>query len=119
MKLIPVGDAFHLANHDPQWGYRKSAQPFDAKAAKPGQLPEQLHSLNVGWNWKNQPDGKTTLGMDGHHANLAGEYLGACVWYEALFGKDVQATPFVPLGLDAEYATALRSFAHRASAAQN
>lgn len=27
--------------------------------------------------------------MDGHHANLAGEYLGACVWYEELFGDSV------------------------------
>ena len=45
-------------------------------------------------------DGKTTLGKDGHHANLAGEYLGACVWYEVLFGESVVGNKYVPPGLD-------------------
>jgi hypothetical protein len=58
-RILPVGDAFHLANRDPQWGFRPSATAFDARNAKPGQLPDQLHSLNVGWNWKKGPDGKT------------------------------------------------------------
>ena len=112
LKLIPVGDAFHLANHDPKWGF-KPGKPFDSKHAKNGELPDQKHSLNVGWKWTTK-DGKTTLGMDGHHANLAGEYLGACVWYEVLFGKSVEPNTFVPPGLSADDATFLRSTAHRA-----
>lgn len=112
--LLPVGDAFHVANRDPKWGFRPAATPFDAKQARPGELPDQLHSLNVGWAWKKQPDGKMKLGMDGHHASTAGEYLGACVWYEVLFGKSVEGDPFVPPGLDAEYARFLRTTAHRA-----
>lgn len=113
VKLIPVGDAFHAANRDPQWGYKVPTAKFDSKSAKPGELPDQTHSLNVGWNWKKQPDGSTKLGMDGHHANMAGEYLGACVWYEVLFGKSVERNVFVPKGLDAEYAKFLQSTAHR------
>ncbi len=114
VRRIPVGDAFHLANRDPQWGFRVPATPFDSKRAKPGELPDQTHSLHVGWNWKKSTDGTMKLTMDGHHANKAGEYLGACVWYEVLFGKSVENNTFVPAGLDAAFAKFLRSTAHAA-----
>ncbi len=114
VRRLPVGDAFHIANRDAQWGFHAPAKPFDSKKAKPGELPDQTHSLNVGWSWKKQTDGTTKLSMDGHHANTAGEYLGACVWYEVLFGKSVEANPFVPKGLDPEYAKFLRATAHKA-----
>jgi hypothetical protein len=94
---LPVGDAFHLADTDPQWGYRISDTPFDPKRAKQGDLPDQRHSLHVGWVWrKSSKTGKVMLGMDGHHANQAGEYLGACVWYECVFGESVVENSFVP-----------------------
>jgi hypothetical protein len=114
VRRLPVGDAFHLANSDPQWGFHASAMQFDSKHAKVGELPDQTHSLNVGWNWRKQTDGTMKLGMDGHHANMAGEYLGACVWYEVLFGKSVENNGFVPKGLDAGYAGFLRATAHQA-----
>lgn len=113
-RLIPVGDAFHLANSDPRWGFRPSANAFNPKMAKPGELPEQTHSQNVGWEWKKQPDGTMKLGMDGHHANTAGEYLGACVWYEVIFGHSVEKNTFIPKGVDPEYAAFLRTTAHQA-----
>lgn len=111
--LIPVGDAFRLADSDPEWSYKPDTS-FDRKNAKAPALPDQTHSLHVGWQWKKQPDGRITLGMDGHHANAAGEYLGACVWYEVLFKDDVTENTFVPKGLDAAYAKYLRQTAHRA-----
>lgn len=114
-RLIPVGDAFHRADTDPQWGYRPDKQ-FDFKNAQPPALPDQTHSLHVGWRWAKQKDGRTTLGTDGHHANLAGEYLGACVFYEVLFGDSVVGNPFVPPGLDSAYARFLREIAHGAVA---
>jgi hypothetical protein len=52
--------------------------------------------------------------MDGHHANAAGQYVGACVWYEVLFGPSVVGNTFVPKGLDPAYAKFLRETAHRA-----
>lgn len=112
--LVPVGDAFHAADADPQWGYKVPATRFDPKTARPGELPDQTHSLHVGWIWRKQTDGKVKLVMDGHHANLAGEYLGACVWYEVLFGRSVEGNRFVPKGLDPEYAKFLQTTAHRA-----
>ncbi len=114
-RLIPVGDAFYRADTDPQWGYRPDTQ-FDFKSAQPPALPSQTHSLHVGWRWAKQKDGTTTLGMDGHHANTAGEYLGACVFYEVLFGDCVVGNAFVPPGLDPAYAKFLQETAHAAVA---
>ena len=110
--IIPTGDAFHLADTDAKWAYQTDTT-FDPKTARQPALPNQAHSLHVGWQWKKK-DGKTTLGMDGHHANMAGEYLGACVWYEVLFGESAVGNIFIPQGLDPKDARYLQEAAHRA-----
>lgn len=112
-RLIPVGDAFHRADTDPQWGYQPDAK-FDFRDARSPTLPDQTHSLHVGWRWAQQKDGPPKLSMDGHHANTAGEYLGACVFYEVLFGDSIVGNPFVPPGLDPDYAKFLQQTAHQA-----
>ena len=113
-RIIPVGDAFFAADTHPKWGYQTDTT-FDPKTAKQPALPNQARSLHVGWRWAKSKDGKkTTLGMDGHHANLAGEYLGACVWYEILFGESAVGSSYVPEGLDADYARFLQETAHAA-----
>ena len=110
--IIPTGDAFHLADTDAKWAYQTDTT-FDPKTARQPALPNQAHSLHVGWQWKKK-DGKTTLGMDGHHANMAGEYLSACVWYEVLFGESAVGNTFIPQGLDPKDARYLQEAAHRA-----
>lgn len=114
VRRIPVGDAFWRADTDPKWGFQPDTK-FDPKSAKEPALPDQTHSLHVGWRW-NKKDGKTTLGMDGHHANTAGEYLGGCVFYEVLFAESVVGNTFVPKGIDAAYARFLQETAHEAVA---
>jgi hypothetical protein len=114
-RLIPVGDAFHLADTDPRWGFRPDTM-FDVKKAKPPALPDQTHTLHVGWRWTKNKEGKDALSIDGHHASDAGQYLGACVWYEVLFGETVVGNPFLPKGMDAAYARFLQETAHRAVA---
>lgn len=111
--IVPVGDAFIAADTDAKWGYRVD-ESWAAKTAKPKQLPNQTYSLHVGWRWSTK-NGKTTLGMDGHHANTAGEYLGGCVFYEFLFGN-VVGNKFRAPGLDAGYARFLQETAHAAVA---
>ena len=111
-KRIPVGDAFWAADSDAKFGYQPTA--FAANEATYPQLPDQTHSLHVGYRWQKK-DGKPTLRMDGHHANLAGEYLGACVWLECLFGVSPVGNDFVPAGLDREYAAFLQQKAHEAA----
>jgi len=109
-RIIPVGDAFYMADTDPKWGYRPDTK-FDFKNARPPSLPDQTYSLHVGWRWS-----KGKLTMDGHHASSAGQYLGGCVFYEVLLGESVVGNPFVPPGLDPAYARFLREAAHRAAA---
>ncbi len=112
VQIIPVGDAFIAADEDENWGYRPDKN-FDVKQAKPPKLPDQTHSLHVGRTWKKSKTGnKLTLGMDGHHASVAGRYLGACVWYEVLFGVSCVGNQFAPKELNAADARYLQETAH-------
>ena len=113
LRRIPVGDAFYLADTDPKWGYRPDAK-YDFKDKSQTALPDQTHSLHVGWRRSKGKDGKESLGMDGHHANVAGEYLGACVWFEVLYGESVVGNDFITPGLDKVHARFLQETAHRA-----
>jgi hypothetical protein len=116
--IIPSGDALYLADTDEKWGFAEVDATFDPRAAKSPTLPAQRHSLHVGWVWRKGKDGKTNLVMDGHHANMAGEYLGSCVFYEVLFGESAVGNTHVPKGLDAEYAKFLQQTAHKAVEAE-
>ncbi len=114
-RRIPVGDAFTLADNDSQFGYRPD-KSFDQSAAKYPELPNQDHSLHVGWRWQKgvQPNDDWTLKIDGHHASIAGEYLGACVWYETLLGESCVGNTFAPPELDRAYVNFLQRTAHSA-----
>jgi hypothetical protein len=93
-------------NSDPRWAYRPDPA-FDRQTAVAPALPVQTHSLHVGYRWGK--DGK--LGLDANHANAAGEYLGALVWYGFLFGESPERLRFVPPGVDAAFAAQLRRVA--------
>jgi hypothetical protein len=113
VRLLPVGDAFHLVDTNPSWGYHAD-QKFDFKKAQPPSLPDQTHSLHRGWSWEKGEDGKPVLRMDGHHAGTPGEYLGACVWYQVLFGENVVGNTFAPSGLAPAEIRFLQETAHQA-----
>lgn len=116
LEIIPSGNAMFLADTNPKWGYKPDLA-FDFKTAVHPALPDQSHSLHVGWTWRKlTDDAEPTLKMDGHHANRTGEYLIGCVWFEKLFGESVVDNPFVPEGIDPDYARFLRQTAHRAVA---
>ena len=112
--LIPTGEAFHLADTDPKWGFIPDPAPFNPKTAKRPTLPNQKNSIHVGWLWRNQKNGAIKLTMDGHHANTSGEYLGSCVFYEVIFKESVIGNPFIPQGLDPAHAKFLQETAHAA-----
>ncbi len=115
LKILPSGDAMYLADTDPKWGY-KPVEGFDKSKLEHPQLPDQTHSLHVGYRWRKNKEGKQYLAMDGHHANWAGEYLLGCVWYEVLFEQSVLDNSYAPKGVDPEYAAFLRQTAHKAVA---
>lgn len=106
VRLIPTGDAFWRINSDPPWSYRPD-EKFDFKNAVKPALPTQTHSLHVGYRW----DKDDKLGKDANHANVAGEYLGALVWYGFLFGESPEKLAFVPPGIAPEFAAQLRKVA--------
>lgn len=111
--IIPVGDAFYAADTDSAWGYQPDPA-FTPKGIVYPAVPNQKHSLHIGWRWKAGPNGKQAFGMDAHHANAAGEYLGACVWYEVLFGESSVGNTYQPKGLEPEYVRFLQETAHKA-----
>ncbi|HEY3319656.1 MAG TPA: DUF4886 domain-containing protein [Planctomycetota bacterium] len=111
-RIIPVGDAFFLADNDPVLGFKPDETFEKAKAEYPA-LPKDQHSLHAGYKWSSK-DGTHTLGFDGHHANVAGEYLGGCVFYEVLFGESVVGNRFHPKDIDPDYARFLQETAHKA-----
>jgi len=45
---------------------------------------------------------------------VAGQYLAACVFYEALFAKNVVGNTFLPAEMDRDYGRFLQETAHRA-----
>ena len=107
-RVLPVGDAFENARRDPAWKGVFPDPNFDRKKAQPPALPDQTHSLNKGYAWAGK-----ALKFDGHHANTAGEYLGAAVWYEFMFGHSVVGNSFVPPGLNAADVAILQRIAHQ------
>jgi len=107
LRIIPNGDAFYAVNSDPQWGYQKDAN-FDFKNPVAPALPDQSNSLHVGYRWNKE---KTKLTFDANHANAAGCYLGALVWYGFLFNESPEKLTFVPPGISPEFAAHLRKVA--------
>lgn len=117
LRIIPVGDAFYLASTDPKWAFRPDPNWNPAEAEHP-QRPTEANSLHEGWVWYFDRKAKEhRLRMDGHHANTAGRYLGACVFYEFLFGDSVVGNSYRPKGMSEKRARFLQRCAHRAAEA--
>ncbi|MBD2755181.1 DUF4886 domain-containing protein [Spirosoma validum] len=103
--VIPNGDAFWRINSSGKWAYH-AANNFDARQAKSPTLPDQTHSLHVGYRWD-----KDKLTFDSHHANAAGCYLGGLVWYSFLFGESPVKLTYRPEEVDEDFARQLRKTA--------
>jgi hypothetical protein len=111
--IIPVAEAFQKARAG--LAYRVD-EGFDAKGAKPFDLPDQTGSLNVGWHWETgvTRSGNPELVLDANHANSKGCYLGNAVWYEMFTGKPAAEHPFRPEDVTREELVILQAAAHEA-----
>ena len=112
--IIPVGDAFAMARRHPDWTFTRDPA-FDYQSPPRDELPCEAHSLCRGWFWAAGEDGSRVFACDTHHAGPAGEYLGAAVFYEALFRERADANGFAPAEIGAADAELLRSVAHQAA----
>ncbi|WP_353140670.1 DUF4886 domain-containing protein [Pseudopedobacter sp.] len=106
MRIIPVGDAFWEVSSDHKW---KFVPDIDYNFENPiyPELPNEKNSLNVGYSWtKNKK-----LKLDANHANQAGCYLGALIWYSFLFRESPVNLKFVPENVSQDFAAYLRAVA--------
>jgi hypothetical protein len=111
-EILPVGDAFEKIRLDPEWKGHFPDPDFDYAKPQFPHLPDQSHSLNVGYTWGKDKSGQWRLDYDGHHANADGEYLGAAVWFEFLFNQSVMGNEYVPRELSPGDAAILARIAH-------
>ncbi len=117
--LVPVGDAFQMARATSEWRFTHPDPDFDYVNPAPGSLPRQKGSLIGGWFWlADRQSGEMSLALDAKHANVAGKYLGACVFFEALTGVDVREAAWHPDRLSTAEAGSLREIAHAAVVAR-
>ena len=109
LRIIPVGDAFQ--NLRQIWKFQPDPN-FDPKKMTYPNLPDQKHTLCIGWIWRKDPKtGEQQLIYD-HHANAAGCLLAALVWRETLLGADSRENQFCPPAVSSEDAVVIRSIAH-------
>lgn len=106
VKIIPVGDAFWEVNSSKKWAFQKDMKFKEQDMTYPN-LPDQKYSLHRGYYWDNHKK----IIFDTHHANDAGCYLGALVWYSFLFGESTQNLKFVPAGIPEDFAGYLKKVA--------
>lgn len=112
LRIAPVGDAFAIAGAKPEWTFRADPD-FDPSSLKHPDVPPEPGSLHAGWTWFDKPEG-WKFALDAHHANLFGQYLGSCVFFEILFGRSVVGNPFAQPGITPEQALSLQKSAHQA-----
>lgn len=115
LSVLPVGEAFQIARSTAMWRFVYPDPDFNYGAPPPGALPRQQGSLITGWFWR--VDRKTNarqLALDAKHANTAGRYLAACVFYEGLTGRSALGISWRPEGLTEAQAESLRQSAHLA-----
>lgn len=111
LRVLPSGEAMRRCRQTQPVKFTFPDPKFDYKNPVYPQTPDQEGSLIKGWWWR-EKDGKKQLILDSKHANVRGEYLQGCVWYEVLFGDNAENVTFVPEGITPEDAAFLRKVAH-------
>lgn len=113
--IVPVADAFELARTTPEWRFTHPDPAFDYANPPARGVPKQTGSLVGGWYWHtDRRTGEVSFALDAKHANVAGKYLGACVFFESLTGQDAREIDWHPGRLTKAEAESLRRVAHEA-----
>ena len=106
-RLLPVGDAFEEVATNKKYGYKKDTT-FDFEHPVASSLPDQTHSINVGYFWNKQE-----LAFDPNHANDAGKYLGGLIWYGILFKDSPKKIGFNPASVSDDFKSYLLEVASK------
>lgn len=111
LSIIPSGDAFYKVSTHKTWAFVKDSTFIPNKAIYP-QLPNDLNSLNVGYNWSKDQK----LNFDPNHANEAGCYLAGLVWYRFVLKQKPTRVKFKPKPVQDNFAEFLRQTAAKIDA---
>lgn len=106
IEVIPVGDAFWKVSSNKKWEFKPDGD-FNYSDPHFSDLPKEFNSLHTGYYWDNYK----TFSFDSHHANEAGCYLGALVWYSFLFNDSPVWLKFVPEGVPHDFSIYLKKIA--------
>jgi type 1 glutamine amidotransferase len=117
--MLPVAEAYQIARATPMWRFAFPDRDFNYERPPAGTLPDQTGSLIAGWAWRtNRETGVKRFTLDAKHANAAGRYLGASVFYEVLSSRSALDLSWRPEDLTKAQAASLRQAAHQAVAAR-
>ncbi len=111
LRILPSGSAMQACREKQKVKFTFPDSDFSYKNPVNPQLPKQDGSLIRGWYWYNRK-GKKRLRLDSIHANVRGEYLQGCVWFEVLFRESAENIKFVPKEISEKDAAFLREIAH-------
>ena len=111
IRIIPVGEAFAAARRHSDWNFVPDIE-FDYENPLHPNLPKERHSLCTGYRWTKDNEGELRFALDTHHAGSKGQYLGAAVFYETLFGESILGNSYRPRGVPANDVIFLQRIAH-------
>ena len=95
--VIPTGRAVALTREREPHPFAVPSPDAVAALRWPDLPPQSGDVVGRYWGWrKNAESGELEIGADRIHLNRRGEYLQACVWFGALFGRDIPADAYIP-----------------------
>lgn len=98
LRVIPTGAAVQLTRaKTPDSEKFKSYDPAILKTLRWPDLPPQAGDVVGKFYWgKNRKSGEMEIRRDPSHLNDRGDYLQACLWFAALYGRKTSEVKFIP-----------------------
>lgn len=116
LRVIPTGTAVQITRaKTPDNEKFRITPPEERKALKWPDLPKQAGDVVGQAYWgKNRRTGEMEIRNDPAHLNRRGDYLQACLWFAALYGKKASEVKFIPDMIGKSDAEFLQSCAQEA-----
>ena len=109
--IIPTGEAVRLSRERETRPFAIPAPEIAAACRWPDLPPDSGDVVGRAF-WRKNDEGRLHVAVDHIHLNRRGEYLQACVWFLALFGRDrIPDEAYIPNDIDLEDARFLRQCA--------
>ncbi len=116
LRVIPTGTAVQLTRAKTSGDEKfKPCDPAQMKTFKWPDLPRQAGDVVGQAYWgKNRKTGEMQIWIDPSHLNRRGDYLQACLWFAALYGRKTSEIKFIPAMIGKSDAAFLQACAQEA-----